>query len=74
MSRVKLTKAQRAFLTRAAAETYADYSGRGAYIWGRHEMRTANVLRNRDLLSIGAASYAKITPAGLAALKLSGAK
>jgi hypothetical protein len=58
----KLTKAQRALLVRAAA------SG-DCYVWGRHQMRTANVLHERGLIARTVNGYATITEAGRAALK-----
>lgn len=63
-----LTKAQRAFLVRARDATLGDGSGKGAYIWGRHEMRTANTLQRDGLVQISALSYARITDAGRATL------
>jgi hypothetical protein len=67
--REKLTKAQRAMLIRARDERAGEANGDGCYIWGRHEMRTANVLTDRGLIKGTANGYATLTPAGRAALE-----
>lgn len=64
-----LTKAQRLKMVEVNRDTLPDYTGKGAYIWGRHEMRVCNRLRDLGLITIGVNGYAHITPAGRQALK-----
>lgn len=66
--RAPLTRPQRAMLVRARDERASEAGGDGCYLWGRHEMRTANVLRDRGLLRVTPNGYATLTPAGRASL------
>lgn len=69
----RLTKAQREFLERVSRDTHGDNSGRGARAFDGHEIRTAESLRRKGLLTIPIIwtifSGAKITEAGRLALK-----
>ena len=72
MGKVKLTKAQVAFLRRAERETYPDNSGQGAMANDGYEQRTAAILSAKGLVWApavwGTFVGARITPAGRAAL------